>query len=232
MSIPRTKTLAYAGAGIMLALAALIAWGIYAKASPPANQGGTTAATASSAKAAAKNSSSNAPRAHLASAQYGAGLYHIDMQEYDSRQLAGSFDFIAKGLEPQGELYPGEGDIGPMFPPAMKVADIHIPSKKLRLMVLYMQHPGDWCQSNRCFFQLYAQKSGGWDMLMAKMTTADGYLQVDDASISIFLCEEGQKTYKQWILPDGRLDQPLTINDNGYFKKVGTVSNPAFAACK
>ncbi len=170
------------------------------------------------------------PPAQLGFLPYGAGLYSIDMQGYESAQLSTQFDFIAEGLKSKPAIYADEMDIEPELPPYLHMAGITIPSKNLEMVALYTQVGGDWCNKGFCIFRLYIKRPQGYQLYLNTMTTAQNYLLVDDKSVSVIMCDS-RKGYRQWRLADGALDKPLPANAPGYFVSAGHFTHDKIAAC-
>ncbi len=158
--------------------------------------------------------------------EYGQNLYRIIMAKYESASLTKQFPFIAEQMQ---EGYDDDGPVPSNFPAMISVADMAIPSKKLRLVALYQE--GAWCAQKYCPFSVYAARPEGWKVVMSDSATANQYLLVDGESVSLILCSQYRKGYTRYRLADGRLERPITVTDGEYFAPAGTFTHDKLAAC-
>ncbi len=158
--------------------------------------------------------------------EYGQNLYLLQLADYQSASLTKQLPFIAEQLEVH---YDDDGPVPSNFPSVISIADISIPSKKLRLLALYDRTNS--CDNGFCAFSVYAQKPDGWQVVMSRIVSPKQYILVDEKSVSLILCSKNKKEYRRYQMPDGRLDKPITVTDGEYFAFAGAFKHDKIASC-
>lgn len=232
MKITKPQALAIAAAAVLLVIALYFAFSSKDHAAPPAPKPAETAINdqlpTEPPKPPYGTQPSEADKLNVMT--YNKGLYKVDMQDFETAALANRFDFITDAIKPVQGPYEDD-EFLPEIAPYIKLANIVIPSKNLDLVIVHNIYPtGHWCDRGFCVYQVYIKHNGKYESYKNMMVKPPTYLQVDDKSISLVVCDTRQG-YRQWRLDDGALDKPIPMDAPGHFAPVGIYKHDQLQPC-